>query len=93
MITVVFELNWKLVIGQKIVTLIQNYVHKIALNFCLNTTNTIELSFPGITRIKSICKKKESNPLTVKLYLICFQINLCPISLKICLFTSDYHFL
>ena len=57
MITVEFELNWKLVIEQKIVTLIQNYVHKIALNFCLNVTNTIELSFSGITRIKFTCKK------------------------------------
>jgi len=47
MITVVFELNWKLVIGQKIVTLLHHYVHKTALDFLFNKTNTIELSLPA----------------------------------------------
>jgi len=79
MITVVFELNWKLVIGQKIVTLIHNYVHKIALNFCLHTTNTIELSFPGITQIKFTCKKINPTNLlhTIKLILIhlCYKMS------------------
>jgi hypothetical protein len=56
LITVEFELNLKLVIEQKIVTLIQTNVHKIALNFCLNSTNIIELSLPGITRIKFTCR-------------------------------------
>jgi len=93
MITFEFELNWKLVIEQIIVALIQNYLHKIALNFCLNSTNTIELSFPGITRIKFTyyLQKNQSNPFSISnsFYLlkdesnfVFIQINLQLMSLK-----------